>query len=228
MEYARAFLNAVGRWWFSLPAFLSGVLTLADRMREAGLTFIPEMSVAGIGLVATSPLILWTVGALLIRVVKLERELRPSLDFGEIIEQREPHNYRDLNRRPTRLFKLAVENIGGEKLADCLVKITSLVDSSGIQIADVPIALQTENQHKQNKRGPFKLRVGEAKNVLVCSYNEQNRPQLIDVYYEHIIEHLSIDDDYFIEITAYGSQVPIIRRYKMCVDAGQLRFSSTD
>ena len=78
MEYIKIFFAAVGGRFFLLPGFVSGMAGLVGLLKGLGMSGLPDISWWAIALFVVLPLSLWSVPALVLKVVKLERQLKPK------------------------------------------------------------------------------------------------------------------------------------------------------
>jgi hypothetical protein len=78
VRYLKTFFASVGGRWFILPATVSGLAGLVSLLQSFGLTWVPDISIWALILFAVLPISAWSIGGLLLKVVKLEELLAES------------------------------------------------------------------------------------------------------------------------------------------------------
>jgi len=128
-----------------------------------------------------------------------------------------------------RGYRVKVTNTGPQDIDGCIVyldRMSSLTEP-GFKNAYVPIALITQQQRQQNRRGgEFKLRSGQPKYIEVAWLDERSVESQIVLQYENpAIPNMVKRGDYLLSLVAYGGGPPVSGMYRLCVDGGgYLRF----
>lgn len=166
---------------------------------------------------------------LLQRVVALETELEPNLEFvfgnGPPFEITEPMNSPG---QALRFFRVKVANTSIQDLPNCLVMLDEVRTSDGQIYPNryVPVGLTTDHQLLQKrKRGVFNLRGKQYKFVVVACLDEKNPNSEIGFLYENDTYFNTIPrGSYFVTLVGYGGGLPIRKQFNLSVDGnGRLR-----
>lgn len=128
-----------------------------------------------------------------------------------------------------RGYRVKVTNTGTQDIGNCIVYLDKMISLTepGFKNAYLPIALITQQQRQQKRRGgEFQLRSGQPKFIDVAWLDERSADSQIVLQYEDpTIANMVRRGDYILSLVAYGGGPPVSGMYRLFVDdAGYLRF----
>jgi hypothetical protein len=112
---------------------------------------------------------------------------------------------------------LVVENTGNTALTNCLVNVDGQYLSSVVHGHQKPRPIRTEGQLAQNRMGPFNLRGGEKKRLLLCHHEMTKSDTFARVFLDFEDDDtISFDpEEYsFMDIGLYSEGPPQRKRLK--------------
>ncbi len=130
-----------------------------------------------------------------------------------------------------RGYRVKVTNNGAEDISNCIVYLDKMISLSEPEFknAFVPIALITQKQRQQNRRGgEFNLRAGQHKYIEVAWLDEgAENSQIVLQYEDPTTANMVQRGHYILSLIAYGGGSPVCADYQLYVDdGGYLRFEN--
>lgn len=155
---------------------------------------------------------------------------RPVLDL--MFEPIDPFVYTEpagASGYATRGYRIKVTNTGEQDIDNCIVYLDKMrsISEPGFKNAYLPIALITQQQRQQHRRGgEFKLRSGQPKFIEVAWLDECSTDSQIVLQYENPnIPNMVRRGDYLLSLVAYGGGPPVFGMFRLFVDdSGYLCF----
>lgn len=231
-RFVGAFGRSLGQKRYALGGICVFALTLYEVAR-ARVNWLPDISAWEIAIFVILVIIVVSFWG---RVVFLEKKIEPQL----VIEFEEQYPF-EYEQPPIegglcfRHYSIRIRNIGGQKLSDCFVKISDLIDEAGEQYVHIPVPL--------TKRGTFKtddyqlsLPPNDQSYFDVVSLNETGRDRVnIIIHCWAPIQKASQSTQvhqgkYSFVLEAFSAESPSISRdFKMFVDgAGKLKVKAAN
>jgi hypothetical protein len=165
-------------------------------------------------------------------IFDLQEKLRPKIRVVHL------HQYSEGTEQSSRTLHLEIENQSSGELSNCLAKVTALKlfrdiegvgkieDMTDLCSRELPLPLITKGNLERKGNGPFHLRAGEAKKIMVCSRGN-GKYQPLWIHYEaaapFYMRQVPSFHAGFLDITIFGSPSPTSVRINLDLnESGQL------